>query len=39
MDIESLSDEELDAMHAKYERIRAECIERQQRPKSASSRI
>src|SRR6266849_4687101 len=39
MDIESLSDEELDAMYAKYERIRAECIERQQRPKSASSRI
>ena len=33
MDIESLSDEELDAMHAKYERIRAECIERDQRQK------
>ena len=35
MDIESLSDEELDAMHAKYERIRAECMERQQRSKPA----
>jgi low affinity Fe/Cu permease len=35
MDIENLSDEELDAMHAKYERIRAECIERQQRSKPA----
>jgi low affinity Fe/Cu permease len=34
MDIESLSDEELDVMHAKYERIRAECVERQQRGKS-----
>jgi low affinity Fe/Cu permease len=31
MDIESLSDEELDVMHAKYERIRAECMERKQR--------
>ena len=35
MDIESLSDEELDAMHAKYERIRAECMERQRRSKPA----
>lgn len=35
MDIESLSDEELDAMHAKYERIRAECMERQLRSKPA----
>jgi low affinity Fe/Cu permease len=33
MDIESLSDEELDVMHARYERIRAECMERQQRGK------
>ena len=29
MDIESLSDEELDALHAKYEKIRAECVQRQ----------
>jgi len=35
MDIESLSDEELDVMHAKYERIRAECVERQQRTNPA----
>jgi low affinity Fe/Cu permease len=35
MDIESLSDEELDVMHTRYERIRKECIERQQRGKSA----
>jgi hypothetical protein len=33
MNIESLSDEELDMMHARYERIRAECMERQQRGK------
>lgn len=33
MDIENLSDEELDAMHRKYEKIRAECIQRQQRSK------
>ena len=33
MNIESLSDEELDVMHARYERIRAECMERQQRGK------
>ena len=31
MDIEQLSDEELDAMHKKYERIRAECMEREKR--------
>jgi low affinity Fe/Cu permease len=36
MDIESLSDEELDAMHATYERIRAECMERQHRAKRPS---
>jgi low affinity Fe/Cu permease len=34
MDIESLSDEDLDALHSKYEKIRAECIQRQQRSKS-----
>ena len=34
MDIESLSDEELDVMHARYERIRAEYMERQQRGKA-----
>ena len=28
MDIERLSDKELEAMHAKYERIRAECLAR-----------
>ena len=33
--IESLSDEELDVMHARYERIREECVERQQWDKSA----
>lgn len=33
MNIESLSDEELDVMQARYERIRAECMERQQRGK------
>jgi low affinity Fe/Cu permease len=31
MDIESLSDEELEVMHSKYERIRRECVERQGR--------
>ncbi|MES2391944.1 MAG: low affinity iron permease family protein [Acidobacteriota bacterium] len=31
MDIESLSDAELEAMHSKYERIRAECVARQKR--------
>jgi low affinity Fe/Cu permease len=35
MDIESLSDDELDAMHERYERIRAECMERRQRAKPA----
>ncbi len=29
MDIENLSDEELDIMQARYEKIRAECMERQ----------
>jgi Low affinity iron permease len=38
MDIESLSDEELDVMHARYERIRAECMERQQRGKPERER-
>ncbi len=33
MDIESLSDEELDVMHKRYERIRAECIAREGRSK------
>ena len=33
MDIENLSDEELEAMHATYEKIRAECIERERKPK------
>jgi low affinity Fe/Cu permease len=31
MNIENLSDEELDVLHAKYEVIRAECMERQNR--------
>lgn len=31
MDIERLSDQELDAMHAKYERIRGECLEREKK--------
>ena len=31
MDIEKLSDKELDAMQKKYERIRAECMEREKR--------
>ncbi len=31
MDIEQLSDKELDAMHSKYERIRAECLEREKK--------
>jgi hypothetical protein len=34
MNIESLSDEELDVMHTRYERIRAECMEKQQRGRS-----
>jgi low affinity Fe/Cu permease len=38
MDIESLSDEELDVMHARYERIRAECMERQRRGKPEKER-
>ena len=29
LDIETLSDEELDVMHSKYEQIRAECVRRQ----------
>lgn len=33
MDIESLSDEELDTIQARYELIRAECMERQSRSK------
>jgi hypothetical protein len=28
MNIESLSDEELDVLHAKYEKIRTECMQR-----------
>ncbi len=35
MDIEKLSDEELDRMQKRYELIRAECLERQQRTKQA----
>ena len=34
MDIENLSDEELDRLQAKYEKIRAECIQRNGRPKN-----
>jgi low affinity Fe/Cu permease len=34
MDIEKLSDEELDVLQARYERIRAEYMERQKRGKS-----
>jgi len=30
LDIETLSDEELDVMHERYERIRQECVKRQQ---------
>ena len=33
MNIEGLSDEDLDVMHARYERIREECVERQRRGK------
>jgi low affinity Fe/Cu permease len=33
MDIEKLSDEELDVMQARYEKLRNECIERNQRAK------
>jgi len=33
MDIEKLSDEELDVLQARYERIRAECMERDKRIK------
>lgn len=33
MDIEALSDEELDRMHERYERIRKECVDREARPK------
>jgi low affinity Fe/Cu permease len=33
LDIENLSDEELEAMGAKYEKIRAECIERESKKK------
>ena len=38
MDIESLSDEELDALHAKYEKIRAECVQRQRSSRAPISR-
>ena len=38
MDIESLSDEELDALHAKYEKIRAECVQRQESSRAPISR-
>jgi len=34
MDIESLSDEELDRLQKKYEKIRAECIQRNGRAKN-----
>jgi low affinity Fe/Cu permease len=34
MDIESLSDEELNELHSRYEAIRAECMARAQRTKS-----
>lgn len=33
VDIESLSDEDLDALHLRYERIREECVEREGRGK------
>jgi low affinity Fe/Cu permease len=36
MDIESLSVKELEALHLKYERIRAECLARQKRGGSAT---
>jgi low affinity Fe/Cu permease len=32
LDIETLSDEELDVMHARYEQLRAECVRRQRGP-------
>jgi low affinity Fe/Cu permease len=39
MDIENLSDEELDVMHARYERIRAECLDRcNRKPKNADAK-
>jgi low affinity Fe/Cu permease len=34
MDIEALSDDELDTMHKRYERIRSECVAREARGKS-----
>lgn len=33
MDIENLSDEELDVMHARYEKLRNECVEPNERAK------
>jgi low affinity Fe/Cu permease len=38
MDIEKLSDEELDILQARYEKIRAACVERNDRKAGASGR-
>lgn len=39
MDIEKLSDEELDVLQARYENIRAECIERNKRSVSGRKEV
>ena len=39
IDIETLSDLELDELHARYEHIRAECMERHAKPSSNAWRI
>lgn len=38
MDIEKLSDEELDELHSRYEAIRAECLARKERNQAAGIR-
>ncbi len=39
MDIEKLSDEELDVLQARYEKIRAECIERNKRSATSKKEV
>jgi low affinity Fe/Cu permease len=39
MDIEKLSDEELDVLQARYEKIRAKCIERNKRSSPGSTEV
>ena len=39
MDIEKLSDQELDVLQGKYERIRAEYMQRLQRPKRSAAKV